>query len=228
MRALILAAGRGERLRPLTDHTPKPLIQIGKETLLERHLRRLAAVGVDTVFINVAWLAERIVAAIGDGRRFGLRVVFSHERPGALETLGGIRQVLPWLGDEPFWLVNGDVFSDFDFSDQITGLPTNVDARLVLVPNPSHKPQGDFDIDGEFATRAESKPRPYTYSGIGLYRPVLFAGVTAGRAPLAPLLFAAANAGRIAAVVHRGRWDDVGTAERLARLRQWLEVAPTG
>ena len=157
MRALILAAGRGERLRPLTDTLPKPLVRVGERTLLERHLERLRSGGVDEVFINVSWLAETIVTAIGDGSRFGLAVRYSMEGPGALETLGGIRQVLPWLGEEPFWVVNGDVYCDFAFPSAFAQLPAGTRGRLLLAENPPHNVRGDFALRGDRVIRAEDE-----------------------------------------------------------------------
>ncbi|MEM1262981.1 MAG: N-acetylmuramate alpha-1-phosphate uridylyltransferase MurU [Pseudomonadota bacterium] len=225
MRAIILAAGRGERMRPLTDSVPKPLLRVGKTTLLERHLDRLARAGVTDVMINVSWLAQTIITAIGSGDRYGVKVAYSHEPPGALETLGAVRQVLPWLGEEPFWLVNGDVFSDFDFAAQRPDADYSLLANIVLVPNPPHKPMGDFACVEGLATRPTDSERDYTYAGIGWYRPDLFAAVATGRAPLGPLLFNTAAAGQLGATVHNGRWDDVGTPQRLDTLRRWLDTS---
>ena len=222
MRALILCAGRGERLRPLTDRVPKPLLEVDGAPLLVHHLRRLRDAGVTDVVINVSWLAEAIVAAVGDGAEYGIRVTYSVEPPGALETLGGIRQALPWLGDAPFWVVNGDVYTDVDFTASTAVLDDTTRAELVLVPNPGHNPGGDFDLVDGRVVRGQAAGRPYTFAGVGRYRPAFFAGVEPGRAPLGPLLFAAADAGRLAGRLHVGRWDDVGTPERLATLRHWL------
>ncbi len=211
--AMILAAGRGERLRPLTDRTPKPLIEVRGKPLIVWHLHALQRAGIESVAINVSWLAGQITEALGDGSAFGLDIRYSHE-PEALETAGGILQALPQLGD-PFIVVNGDVFTDFDFA-QLT-LSDDEDARLVLVPNPPWHASGDFALsDGRLANRGE--PR-HTFSGIGIYRKRLFAGLPPGRRPLAPLLRKAADAGRIGAELHRGLWSDVGTAERLEALR---------
>ena len=223
-----MCAGRGERLRPLTDTTPKPLLEIDGEALLVRHLRRLHAAGVTHVVVNVSWLAPAIVRAIGDGSAFGVDVTYSVEGPGALETLGGIRQALPWLGEQPFWVVNGDVYTDFDFAIASTELSATIAARLVLVPNPPHNPDGDFAVQHGLASRAADHPRIYTYAGVGLYDPALFAHVAKGRAALGPLLFRAAERNVIAADVYTGRWDDVGTIERLEALRRWRATRQNG
>ena len=213
MNAMILAAGRGERLRPLTDHTPKPLIDVRGKPLIAHHLEALHRVGVESVVINVSWLADRIVEALGDGRDFGLEIRYSHE-PKALETAGGIVQALPLL-EEQFLVLNGDVFTDFDLST--LSLKEGADAQLVLVPNPPHHPAGDFAIEqGWLSNAAENR---YTFSGIGLYRKTLFEGLQPGRRPLAPLLREAAGKHRIGAQLYQGQWTDVGTAERLEAIR---------
>ena len=210
MNAMILAAGRGERLRPLTDQTPKPLIELCGKPLIAHHLEALRRAGIESVVINVSWLAERIIEALGDGRDFGIEIRYSHE-PEALETAGGIVQALPWL-DEQFLVLNGDVFSDFDLSS--LSLRPGADAELVLVPNPPHHSAGDFAIEqGWLTNNAENR---YTFSGIGLYRKRFFEGLQPGRRPLAPLLREAAEQRRIGAQLYRGKWSDVGTAERLA------------
>ncbi len=225
MRALILAAGRGERMRPLTDTTPKPLLSVGSERLIERHLVRLRRAGVTDVLVNIAWLGESIVQALGDGQDYGVRVAYSHEQPGALETLGGIRQALPWLGSAPFWLVNADVYTDYEFSPQLLPEDPTIAAGLLLVPNPAHKQGGDFGwVDGK-VTLLSASSSSYTYSGIGRYRPEVFAGIAPGRAPLGPFLKTLAGAGRLAGHVHTGAWDDVGTPGRLQSLRLRLGVA---
>jgi MurNAc alpha-1-phosphate uridylyltransferase len=213
MNAMILAAGRGERLRPLTDHLPKPLLEVRGRPLILHHLEALKRCGIENLVINLSWLGERIVERLGDGRELGLEIRYSRE-PRALETAGGIVQALPWLGDE-FIVVNGDVFTDFDFST--LSLPPGTDAQLVLVPNPPHHPQGDFAIDAGRLSNATANR--HTFSGIGRYRRRLFEGLAPGRRPLAPLLREAAERGRIAAVVHQGLWTDVGTPERLASLQ---------
>jgi MurNAc alpha-1-phosphate uridylyltransferase len=231
MRAMILAAGRGERMRPLTDTVPKPLLPVGGRPLIAWHLGRLAAAGVREVVINHAWLGERIEAALGDGRAFGVSIRYSAEGE-ALETAGGIARALPLLGDAPFLVVNGDVWCDWD-----VGRARTVAAQLaatdwlawcVLVDNPAHHPRGDFALrDGRLVDGdAPGAPR-LTFAGLGVYAPALFAGVAPGaRAPLAPLLRRAAADGRCGAERHAGRWVDVGTPQRLAELDASLGPPP--
>lgn len=220
MRAMILAAGRGERMRPLTDLVPKPLLSAGGRPLIEWHLERLTRIGVREVVINHAHLGMQIEEAVGDGARWGLRIAWSREGE-ALETAGGIAKALPLLGDEPFLVVNGDIWTDFDFARTTTIVAqmraAALDAWCVLVDNPAHHPQGDFAIDrGRLSNDAQ--PR-FTFSGIGVYRPSLFGAIARGtRAQLAPLLRAAADARRAGAERHTGHWTDVGTPERLAEL----------
>lgn len=215
---MILAAGRGERFRPVTDTLPKPLICVGGEPLIERHLRRLAAAGVREVVVNLGWLGEQIEAALGDGRRFGLRVVYSCEGWPALETGGGVFHALPLLGTAPFLLVNGDVWTDYPLDRLVAraaDLPPNDLAHLVLVPNPAHNPRGDFGlVDGRVC---DSEPRR-TFSGLSVQRPELFAGCVDGAFPILRLWRAAEAAGRLAAEVYDGPWSDVGTPERLEAL----------
>jgi MurNAc alpha-1-phosphate uridylyltransferase len=214
MKAMILAAGRGERLRPLTDHTPKPLLEVRGKALIARHLEALARAGVREVVINLAWLGEQIRAAVGDGSRYGLNVQYSVEPAGALEAGGGMHQALPLLGAEPFILVNGDIYTDFDFAQLRIGADSL--AHLVLVPNPEQHPQGDFALAG--SNISEQGAERLTYSGIGLYRPELFAGCQPGRFPLLPLLRKAIAAQRLQGELYRGQWTDVGTVARLAAL----------
>lgn len=222
MIAMVLAAGRGERMRPLTDTAPKALLEVGGASLLERQLERLAQAGVGTVVINLGWLGEAIVERIGDGRRFGVQVIYSPEYDNVLETGGGIRRALPLLGSAPFWVLNADVYTDFALPD--IELPPESLGHLVLVPTPAHRPRGDFDLaDGKARTAADPA---YTFSGIALYRPELFAGSEPGRFPLAPLLFAAADRGLLDATLYEGTWADVGTPDRLAALDGSLAVGP--
>ncbi len=218
MRAMLLAAGRGERMRPLTDHTPKPLLLVGGKPLIAWHLQALARAGVREVIINLSWLGEQIRAALGEGREFGLQIRYSEEGSPPLETGGGILKALPLLGPEPFLVVNGDTFTDIDLG--ALELPADADARLVLVPNPPQHPQGDFGLDGERVIDAD--PRPFTYSGIGIFSPALFTGAAAGRFPLRPLLRRAIAAGRLQGQRHDGLWRDIGTPERLTALNQEL------
>lgn len=215
--AMILAAGRGERMRPLTDRTPKPLLAAGGRPLIGHHLAALARAGVREVVINHAHLGAQIEAALGDGAAYGLHIRYSREET-ALETGGGIFQALPLLGPDPFIVVNGDVWTDITL-DRLRLADADL-AHLVLVDNPAHHPAGDFVLDGD-RVRAEGGPR-LTFSGIAVYRPALFEGCSPGRFPLAPLLRAAMAAGRVSGEHHRGRWIDVGTPERLAALDREL------
>lgn len=221
MKAMVLAAGRGERLRPLTDTLPKPLVEIGGETLLGRHLARLARAGFGQAVVNVSHLAERIVERIGDGSRFGLRVEWSREAE-PLETAGGVAQARPLLGAGPFLLVNADVWCEYEFARLRS---FDLGARLthlVLVPNPPWHPSGDFSLaDG----RVGNAPSPrYTYAGISVLAPQLVESVAAGaKAQLAPLWRAAAERGRVSGELYDGLWSDVGTSERLAALSAQLE-----
>lgn len=219
---MILAAGRGERMRPLTDHCPKPLLPAGGRPLIVWHLHRLARAGIRKVVINHAHLGARLEDALGDGARWGLSIAWSRE-PEALETAGGIANALPLLGDAPFLVVNGDVWSDFDFGRAHTIAQqmraADLDAWCVLAANPAHHPEGDFGIDtGRLVDRSDAGQR-FTFSGIGVYRPALFAGIERGTpAKLAPLLRRAAELRRAGAEFHAGRWTDVGTPQRLAEL----------
>lgn len=214
--AMILAAGRGERLRPLTDHTPKPLLVVQGKPLIEHHLERLAQTGIRRVVINLAWLGSQIRERLGSGARFGVSIHYSEEAPRALEAGGGIYRALPYLAPDPFLVVNGDIFTDFDF--RTLRLGRDLDSHLVLAPNPPHVPLGDFGLaDGRALAEA---PERYTFTGIALYRRSFFAGCSEGAFPLKPLLVRAMAAGRCSAELHRGRWTDVGTAERLEALNR--------
>ena len=215
MIAMILAAGRGERLRPITDSSPKALVEVAGRSLLERHLDRLCASGVDTVVINLGWRGDDILARVGSGADYGLTVIYSPEGDDVLETGGGIHRALPLLGDAPFLVVNADVLTEMVFPQRIDD---DADAHLVLVPKPAHRELGDFDLVGG---RVQTSPAPaYTFSGVALYRPVFFADCSPGRFPLAPLLRAAADAGRVSGELYEGRWEDVGTPQRLAALNR--------
>ena len=225
MKAMVLAAGRGERLRPLTDHCPKPLLEVQGKPLIIWHLEALARAGVGEVVINLAWLGAVIRASVGSGERFGLRLHFSEEPAGALETGGGIFKALPLLGAAPFLVVNGDIFTDFDFAPltraALVPAPHAL-AHLVLVPNPAQHPHGDFVLRGnaveELGTVAQLGVPRYTYSGIGVYRAEFFAGCVAGRFPLLPLLRQAIAARQLTGDCYRGAWTDVGTVDRLNAL----------
>jgi len=218
--AFILAAGRGERMRPLTDHTPKPLLLVRGRPLIEHHLAALVAAGVREAVINLGWLGGRIREHLGDGARYGLQLAYSDEGWPALETGGGIHRALPLLDDAPFVVVNGDVYSDYPLAALVAraqALPAQDLAHLVLVPNPAHHPRGDFALaDGRLV---EPAPPQYTFSGLSVLRPALFAGCQPGAFGLAPLLRAAAQRGQVGAELHRGLWSDVGTPERLAALQ---------
>jgi MurNAc alpha-1-phosphate uridylyltransferase len=216
MKAMILAAGRGERLRPVTDRLPKPLLEVGGKPLLGWHLERLAAAGFREVVINVSHFAQLIVERVGDGAAFGLSIAYSHEQQ-PLETAGGIAQARARLGEAPFLLVNGDVYCECDFARLRAEVLEQRQAKLVLVPNPPHRPQGDFSLQA--GTVGNGTGARYTYAGIAVMSPALVDGVEPGtRAPLAPLLRAAADNDRIAGELYHGIWQDVGTAERLAAL----------
>ena len=210
---MILAAGRGERMRPLTDHCPKPLLAVGGQTLIGRHLERLAAAGCKQVVVNVAWLGHRLREYLGDGSHWGLRVVISDEGAEALETAGGIVNALPLLGPQPFWVVNGDIWTDFD----LASLPAEPEGlgHLVLVDNPAHHPEGDFRLAGDRVENPKGEPA-LTFAGIACYRPELFAGQTAAIAPLGPVLRRAAERRQVTGSYHHGVWFDVGTPRRLA------------
>jgi len=211
MKAMILAAGRGERMRPLTDDTPKALLRIGGQTLIERHVHALVKAGFSEIVINHAHLGEQIESALGDGNAYGVEIRYSPETPHALETGGGIFNALPLLGDDPFLVVNADIWTDFPLG----GLPAGIEglAHLVLVDNPEHHLQGDFSLSAGLVS--QTGPKMLTFSGIGVYSPALFENCTPGAFPLAPLLRQAMNTGRVSGEHYRGSWFDIGTAERL-------------
>ncbi len=214
MRAMVLAAGRGERMRPLTDTLPKPLLPVGGQPLIAWHLVALARAGITEVVINLSWRGAQLRAALGDGARYGVRISWSDEGPVPLETGGGIFHALPLLGPGPFLVVNGDIWTDIDFGR--LRLEEDAHAHLMLIPNPAHHPRGDFGLeDGRVVSRDHDR---LTYSGVGIYRPEFFAGCSAGRFPLLPLLNRAIDARRLRGELHRGDWCDVGTPERLASL----------
>jgi MurNAc alpha-1-phosphate uridylyltransferase len=217
MKAMILAAGKGERMRPLTLHTPKPLVKVAGKPLIEYHLESLARAGYSEIVINHAWLGEQIEAHLADGARFGLSIRYSPEGE-PLETGGGILKALPLLGDGPFLVVNGDVWTDYNFSS--IRLAEGDLAHLVLIDNPSHHPQGDFPYEaGRVVTCAPSR---LTFSGISVLHPELFEGCERGAFKLAPLLRDAQSAGRLGAEHFKGCWVDVGTHERLAEAEAHL------
>jgi len=216
MKAMILAAGRGERLRPLTDRLPKPLLPVAGRPLIERTIESLVAAGVCEIIINLAWLGERIEKALGDGGRFGAEIRYSHEGRIGLETAGGIVHALRLLGEEPFLVVNGDIVTDFPFR-RLRSQPEDL-AHLVLVPNPPHNRDGDFAIrHGRVVAAAEDT---LTFSGVGVYRPELFQSCQPGRHRLAPLLREAMAVGKVTGECHDGFWMDIGTKERLRELNE--------
>ena len=207
---MILAAGRGERLRPVTDSVPKALVEINGRSLLERHLDNLARCGIHDVVINLGWLGEQIEKRVGNGAAFDLDVSYSDERAEVLETGGGVHKALPLLGDEPFVVINADVLTDMPVPS--VQLDQRADAHLVLVQTPDYRAQGDFGIDDGWATNAAV----HTFSGVSIFRPRFFAGCEAGRFSVVPLLREAADERRLQASLYEGLWSDVGTPERLA------------
>lgn len=224
MKAMILAAGLGTRLRPLTDTLPKPLIAAGGKPLIVWHIEKLVALGVREVVINHAWLGDVLEAALGDGSAFGVQIHWSREGLPPLETAGGIRRALPLLGAQPFLLVNGDIWTDFDFAllpGVAAPLPAELDAHLLLVPNPDFHPRGDFHLDAQQRVHATGAPL-LTFAGVSVLRPQLFAGLPDGPYPLAPVLRAAMARQAVSGQLHRGHWTDVGTPERLQQLRGQL------
>lgn len=218
MKAMILAAGRGERMRPLTDHTPKPLLHIGKHRLIEYHLFNLANAGFKDVVINIAWLGQQIMNTLGDGSNYGLNINYSDEGDSALETGGGIFKALPLLGEESFLVVNGDIWTDYPlqklYNYQLDGL-----AHLVLINNPPQHPTGDFYLrNNKLVETGEEK---FTFSGIGVYHKDFFKGKAGGAFPLAPMIRQFTPQGLVSAELYNGEWDDIGTAERLqARIQK--------
>lgn len=211
MIAMILAAGRGERLRPITDTVPKPLVEVGGISLLERHLQALADAGVTTVVINLGWLGEQIVERVGSGRKFGLQVCYSPEYEQILETGGGIRRALPMLGRDPFWVVNSDIVTDFVLPELT--LADDCLGHLVLVQTPKDKSGGDFDLVAGRICNAENPL--YTFSGIACYRPEFFVQQAVERFSVVPLLRQAADRRQLSGEIHAGQWADVGSLQKL-------------
>ena len=218
MKAMILAAGLGTRMKPLTDTTPKPLLEVGGLPLIVWHIERLAHDGFKVIIINVAHLGYKIIEALGDGSEWGVTIHYSDEQEeGCLESAGGIIKALPLLGDETFLVVNGDIFTDYEFQEH-RKLAEGVLAHLILIPNPDHNPEGDFALDGN---RVVDK-KQYTFSGIGYYSPKLFEGIPYGKSSTIPLLRAAMKEGRVTGELFEGKWLDIGTPERLALLNAEL------
>jgi MurNAc alpha-1-phosphate uridylyltransferase len=214
MIAMILAAGRGERLRPITENIPKALVEVRGECLIERHLANARAAGVDTVVINLGWLGEKIADRVGSGSKYGLNVVYSPEGENILETGGGVHRALPMLGADPFLVINSDIYSDMPLPSDDLGSADM--GQLMLVPKPAYRSGGDFDL---VDTRVRNSDHPEsTFAGVAVYRPEFFAACNPGRFSLAPMLIAAADQGSLRGEIYRGLWEDVGTPERLAAL----------
>ena len=224
MKAMILAAGMGNRMRPLTLHTPKPLLEVGGKPLIVWHIEKLQKIGVQEIVINTAWLGEKLVDALGDGSQFGVKILWSHEGQG-LETAGGIIKALPLLGNEPFILVNGDVWTTMDFAPLLNVQLQDDLAHLVLVENPVQHPQGDFTLAANKAYTFEQarSGENLTYSGVAVMHPQMFDGLESGKRPLAPLLKQAMQQEKISAQKLQGVWVDVGTPERLNALDQQIQ-----
>ena len=220
MKAMILAAGRGERMRPLTDHTPKPLLPVAGKSIIEHTIEQLVNAGFTDIVINHAHLGEQIEATLGNGQRLGATICYSPEDEQALETAGGIINALPLLGDEVFLVVNGDIATDFDFAS-LKNITVDL-AHLVLVPNPEHHPEGDFGIH-DTGLVDEQAAEPLTFSGIGLYSPKLFSNLPAGSRKLGPLLRQAMAKQRISGQKFSGFWLDIGTPERLQELNAYYQ-----
>ncbi len=218
MRAMILAAGRGERLRPLTDSIPKPLLEVGGKLLIEHHLEHLAAAGFREVVINLSHLGDQIRDTLGNGNTWGLNIHYSPEPPGALDTGGGIKQALPLLGEAPFAIINGDVFSSYPLA-RLRAIKCD-HAHLVLVPNPAHNPKGDFVLQGGYVN-ADGQPRR-TFSGISVYHPRFFDTAPTGSFSVVPMLQAAMALQQVTGQLYNGVWHDIGTLERLEALREQL------
>lgn len=213
---MILAAGRGERLRPVTDVTPKALVKVRGECLIDRHLQMLARANVQTVVINLGWLGEQIVEHVGSGEQFGLQVVYSPEYGNVLETGGGIVRALPMLGSDSFWTVNGDIYTDMSLPGE--EMDDDILGHLMLVPTPAHKSKGDFSLHRDRVTCAEDPD--LTFSGIARYKSAFFANAASGRFSVAPMLFDASKRGELSGSLYQGVWEDVGSPERLEQLNR--------
>ena len=218
---MILAAGRGTRMRELTDNCPKPLLQVAGKSLIEYPIEALASAGIQRIVINTAYLGHMLEETLGDGSRWDIEILYSHEQALGLETAGGIINALPLLGQEPFIVVNGDVWSDYDFAQLSLG--KNQLAKLVLVDNPAHNLEGDFAIDADKRLSLCALPR-YTFSGIGIYHPSFFDGLSTGFRPLREPLQQGIDQGCVGATYYRGDWQDIGTPERLLALQQQLST----
>jgi MurNAc alpha-1-phosphate uridylyltransferase len=223
MKVMLLAAGKGTRMLPLTAQTPKPLLQVGGRSLIEHQILKLQMAGFTDLVINHAWLGQQLEQVLGDGSRYGVQIKWSREDE-PLETAGGIIHALPLLGSEPFMVVNADIWTDFPFATLRTALPEGGLAHLVLVANPAHHPRGDFVLNSkaQLELPQHNAVQTFTYSGIAVFQPALFAGVTEHKYPLLPLLKNAIAANRASGQLHRGEWQDVGTPVRLQELDQQL------
>ena len=226
--AMILAAGRGERMRPITDKLPKPLIEVNSKPLIVWHIEKLVNAGFEKIVINVSWLGDKIKNYLGDGSKFGASILYSEETE-ALETAGGIIQALPLLGNKPFVVLNGDIWTEFSehaLNENLQQLSSSkFSARLILVNNPKHNPKGDFTIKNNVlqAYKNTESSQNWTYSGISFYAPEFFSGIQQGKRALLPLWKKAAKQQQISAEIYLGYWHDVGTAERLAEITKHLE-----
>lgn len=221
MRAMILAAGRGERMRPLTDHTPKPLLAVAGKPMIQYHIEALAAAGVREIIINLAWLGQQIRTVIGDGSRFDASIQYSDEGDTALETGGGVFKALPFLGGpsgtDPFLVVSGDVWTEYPLGTAMKKLAADDMAHFVVVPNPDFHARGDFGLAGNRLTDTGER---YTYANIGVMRPEFFAGCQPGKFPLAPLMFEWIRKERVSGELFRGVWHNVGTPQQLQQIDQ--------
>lgn len=223
---VLLAAGHGKRMLPLTAHTPKPMLKIGDQSLLEHHLKRIHQQGFKNVVINIAYLAEQIPEHLGTGERYGLHIQYSDETAsGALETAGGLQKALPLIKSDPFLCINADIWTDFDFRSLLTELDEF--GRLVMVTNPPHNPNGDFRIDasGQLAMKSDNANDNRTYSGIALYKKHLFSDLKAGKQALSPIFQQLIEQNKLQGVAFEGIWNDIGTPERLKHLNQRYEIS---
>ncbi len=214
MKAMILAAGLGKRLRPLTESIPKPLIQVGPNRLIEKHLYALAKAGISDVVVNYSYQGHLFKECLGDGEAYGVKIHYSEEPEGGLETGGGLLKALPFFADEPFMVVNGDILTDYTF--EALKAPAFADAHVVLIPNPEHNPKGDFSAK---RLGLEDTEGHFTYSGMGVFTSAFFKGAVEKRFPLRPFLEKAAEEGRLSGEIYRGFWSDIGTPERLEYAR---------
>jgi len=219
MKAMILAAGRGERMRPLTDHTPKPLLKAADKPLIEYTIEALVSAGITEIVINLAHLGNQLKTYLGDGSQYQAHIQYSDEGETGLETAGGIKNALPLLGDSPFLVINGDIYCDFPLQS-LLNKPIDL-AHLILVNNPVHHPNGDFSLQAQATLTSEGKER-FTFSGIGLYHPDLFADLEPGKSALAPLLKKVMKNQRISGELYSGFWMDIGSPERLENLSNFL------